>query len=112
MGNGGSGNQGAADEDSGAGSAGDRRRQSNGISVGGFPGGVGGGVGLNGRGATGAQLPDLENTVARNGNPGSGGSGAKFGGGNAQDGSGGGGVRIIWGIRFSYPDNADIEAVG
>ena len=110
MGNGGSGNQGAADEGSGAGSAGDRKRQSSGISIGGFPGGSGGGVGLNGRGATGAQLPDLENTGARNGNPGSGGNGAKFGGGNSDD-SGGGGVRIIWGIRFSYPDNADIEAV-
>jgi hypothetical protein len=56
-------------------------------------------------------LPDLDNTEARGGNPGSGGNGAKFGGGNSQDGSGGGGVRIIWGIRFSYPDNADIEAV-
>ena len=112
MGNGGNGNQGAADEGSGAGSAGDRKRQTNGISLGGFPGGSGGGVGINGRGATGAQLPELENSNARNGNPGSGGNGAKFGGGNAQDGSGGGAVRIIWGIRFSYPDNADIEAVG
>jgi hypothetical protein len=111
MGNGGRANQGAADEGSGAGSGGDRKRVANGIVLGGIPGGMGGGVGLNGRGATGAQLPELANSDPRDGNPGSGGNGAKFGGGNSQDGSGGGGVRIIWGIRFSYPDNADIEAV-
>lgn len=111
MGNGGRGNQGAADEGSGAGSGGDRYRMSNGITLGGQRGGNGGGVGINGRGATGAQLPELDNSNARDGNPGSGGNGAKFGGGNS-DGSGGGAVRIIWGIRFSYPDNADIEAVG
>ena len=110
-GNGGHGNGGAADEGSGAGSAGDRFRMTGGISIGGQRGGFGGGVGLNGRGATGAKLPVLENTPGRNGNPGSGGSVANFGGGNTSDGTGGGGVRIIWGIRFSYPDNADIEAV-
>jgi len=111
MGNGGSANQGAADENSGAGSGGDRYQMSNGITLGAQAGGVGGGVGIKGRGATGAQLPELQNSSGRNGNPGSGGSGANFGGGNTRDGSGGGAVRIIWGIRFSYPDNADVEAV-
>lgn len=110
-GNGGRANGGAADENSGAGSAGDRFRQSNGVTLGGQAGGVGGGVGIRGRGATGAQLPALNNSPGRNGNPGSGGRGANYGGGNTRDGSGGGAVRIIWGIRFSYPDNADIEAV-
>ena len=110
-GNGGNANGGAADENSGAGSAGDRFRQKNGTTVGGQGGGSGGGVGIRGRGATGAQLPALEDTSGRDGNPGSGGSGPNFGGGNTSDGSGGGAVRIIWGIRFSYPDNADIEAV-
>lgn len=108
MGNGGNANQGAAGSGSGAGSAGDRYRMSSGITLGGQPGGVGGGVGIKGRGATGAQLPALETSPGRNGNPGSGGSGANFGGGNTRDGSGGGAVRIIWGITYSYPDNADV----
>ena len=109
MGNGGNANQGAADENSGAGSAGDRFQKSSGVVLGGQAGGVGGGVGLKGRGATGAQLPEITNGAGRNGKPGSGGSGANYGGGNTRDGSGGGGVRIIWGIRFSYPDNADVD---
>ena len=111
MGNGGSANRGAADENSGAGSGGDRYQQKNGVTLGGQPGGDGGGVGIKGRGATGAQLPEITNGPGRDGNPGSGGSGPNFGGGNTRDGSGGGAVRIIWGIRFSYPDNADVEAV-
>lgn len=110
-GNGGNANGGAADEGSGAGSAGDRFRMKNGVTLGTQVGGAGGGVGIRGRGATGAQLPELETVGVRNGNPGSGGLGANYGGGNTQDGSGGGAVRIIWGIRFSYPDNADVEAV-
>lgn len=107
-GGGGNANGGAAGENSGAGSAGDRFRKTSGVTLGGQPGGVGGGVGIKGRGATGAQLPALENTPGRNGNPGSGGSGPNFGGGNTRDGSGGGAVRIIWGITYSYPDNADV----
>ena len=44
--------------------------------------------------------------------PCSGGDGSEYGGGGSQgSGAGGGAVRIIWGIKFSYPDNADIEAV-
>ena len=82
---------------------------SNGTTYGTFSGGYGGGVGIKGRGATGAALPPITDGNARNGNPGSGGSGQTFGGGGSRDvPAGGGAVRIIWGITYSYPDNADV----
>lgn len=77
------------------------------------PGAVGGGVGIRGRGTT-ATAPPRQGSgePARAGKPGSGGDGKEFGGGGHPGEMGGhGAVRIIWGIRFSYPDNADIEAV-
>lgn len=86
-----------------------------GLTNGTFPGREGGGVGIKGQGSDGPS-PGIQpaETPARPGNPGSGGDGAKFGGGggggNAAN-AGGGAVRIIWGNKFSYPDNADIEAV-
>lgn len=85
----------------------------------------GGGTGLKGQGASGAPVRTSDwstgdNLPAKVGNPGSGGSGAMFGAGGAgeKDGwdgqsstqAGHGGVRIIWGNRFSYPDNADVIA--
>jgi hypothetical protein len=109
-GNGGSGNAGAPGENSGAGSAGDRRRNSSGVEYGTFPGGYGGGVGVKGKGATGAQLPPINDGAGRNGNPGSGGSGSSYGGGGSYERpAGSGAVRIIWGITYSYPDNADVS---
>ena len=73
-------------------------------------GGTGGGVGIKGRGADGTPVTG----DAKDGRPGSGGSGSQYGGGTGNADwtkASGGAVRIIWGIRFSYPDNADIEAV-
>jgi len=84
----------------------------------------GGGTGIYGKGASGAsRRPE---SVAGNsdasggpGYPGSGGEGGLFGAGGAGDDgwngqdntrAGHGAVRIIWGNRFSYPDNADVEA--
>lgn len=85
----------------------------------------GGGVGIRGEGASGAPaIPDSydwdDNYTGKAGNPGSGGDKYEFGAGgagekNGWDGdedtrAGRGAVRIIWGNRFSYPDNADVEA--
>jgi len=85
----------------------------------------GGGTGVRGKGESGASR--RPNDIAWNseslggvGYPGSGGEGRLFGAGGAgeRDGwsgedsarAGHGAVRIIWGNRFSYPDNADVEA--
>lgn len=113
LGQGGSGQGGAPDAGSGGGSAGTTYYKTNGIQQGIVRGGEGGGVGIKGRGADGpspgVQAPDAD---PRDGKPGSGGDGSQFGGGGSEgQGAGGGAVRIIWGIKFSYPDNADIEAV-
>lgn len=108
-GNGGNGNAGIPGQNSGAGSGGDRKHMSSGVTYGTFGGGYGGGVGIRGRGATGSALTPITDGEARNGNPGSGGSGQTFGGGGSYGVSGGSGaVRIIWGITYSYPDNADV----
>ena len=93
----------------------------------GFQGGVsrgsaGGGVGVKGVGSSGAGRPvqgEGQNPVR--GNSGSSGTGADFGAGGAglyneshlvapeYTKPGGGAVRIIWGIKYSYPNNADVS---
>jgi hypothetical protein len=111
-GNGGDGGRGA-DANSGGASGGTMWYTNSGSSGGTQSGAVGGGVGIRGRGTT-AGAPTLQGSFepARPGRPGSGGEGKLFGGGGHPGEMGGhGAVRIIWGIRFSYPDNADIEAV-
>jgi hypothetical protein len=110
-GNGGSGGGGVPGENSGGASGGTSYQYDG--AIGQFPGGVGGGVGVKGRGET-AQSPGVQNpgSPARDGLPGSGGDGVEFGGGGTgpQGGNAGhGALRIIWGIRFSYPDNADVK---
>ena len=85
----------------------------------------GGGVGVRGEGPSGPPaitdpLGIDSSYTGKPGNPGSGGEKYDFGAGGAGnrygwDGSedtkaGHGAVRIIWGNRFSYPDNADVEA--
>ena len=111
MGNGGSANGGAPEAESGGGSAGTRWYTTSGNYPGLKNGAPGGGVGIKGRGKDGVAPPNTERS-AKPGNPGSGGEGEKFGGGGCNAKAGGhGAVRIIWGIKFSYPDNADIEAV-
>jgi hypothetical protein len=82
----------------------------------------GGGVGVKGVGASGPSAPvQAEGQDPIRGNPGSSGTGADFGagGGNLFNESplvapdyakpGGGAVRIIWGIKYSYPNNADVS---
>lgn len=111
LGNGGDANGGAPETGSGGGSAGTRYTRTNGIVSGSIPGGHGGGVGIKGRGADGPAVPVVLER-ADDGKPGSGGDDSKYGGGGSYgSGAGHGAVRIIWGIKFSYPDNADIEAV-
>jgi hypothetical protein len=62
----------------------------------------GGGVGLLGTGSSG-----IAPTGIGNGNPGSGGVGALYGGGGGSGGNGSpGAVRIMWGGGRSYPSNA------
>jgi len=92
------------------------------VGAGTVSGARGGGVGIYGEGASGAvPRPDPLNWDqeydATPGNPGSGGDKMNFGAGGAgnRDGwdgnestrAGAGAVRIIWGIKYSYPDNAD-----
>lgn len=92
-------------------------------SGGSVPGARGGGTGLNGEGASGASprtanVPVGDDAPRVVGNPGSGGEEFLYGAGGAgeRDGwdgqdetkAGHGGVRIIWGNKFSYPDNADV----
>ena len=120
------GNEGSeAAAGSGGGSGGTRFFKNNGVIVGMQNGAAGGGVGVRGRGANGpAPSPQLDGQAAKPGKAGSGGDGKKdpdtgaleneenFGGGGCNVTAGGhGAVRIIWGINYSYPDNADIEAV-
>lgn len=85
-----------------------------GSTQGSFDGGVGGGVGIKGRGATGSSQPNQgSRNTAKDGSSGSGGDGKQFGGGSSGNGATNGGhgaVRIIWGIQYSYPDNADVKA--
>lgn len=65
--------------------------------------GVGGGVGIYGQGTSGGSV--CCHWVP--GTPGSGGSGAQYGGGGAHaDIGGSGAVRIIWGAGRSFPSNA------
>jgi len=113
-GSGGDANGGAPAENSGGGSAGTRYYRTSGTVSGTQYGGRGGGVGIRGIGSDGAPPVDQgSGNPARDGLPGSGGDRGDYGGGCAggkADG-GTGAVRIIWGIRFSYPNNADIEAV-
>ena len=113
FGEGGSASAGAPDSGSGGGSAGTQFYKEGSVYQGSSIGGFGGGTGIKGRGSDGPS-PGLQGPEqpVRNGNPGSGGDGSSYGGGGSQgQGAGSGAVRIIWGIRFSYPDNADIEAV-
>ena len=112
VGDGGSGG-GSPDANSGGASGGTQFYLSAGGSNGTQPGALGGGVGVRGRGTTAtAPIRQDSGDPAKDGNPGSGGEGKKFGGGGHPGELGGeGAARIIWGIRFSYPDNADIEAV-
>lgn len=130
LGNGGSGNtggdgryggSGAPNSGAGAGGIG-YWREPVGIQGGHYMGSGGGGVGLKGRGATGqgALSQGSKETPVRAA-PGSGGEGEKYGAGGANvygralnqipdyAKPGGGAVRIIWGIRYSYPDNADVS---
>lgn len=85
-------------------------------------GSAGGGVGVKGVGASGAGSPvQAEGQAPERGNSGSSGTGADFGAGGsglynespsvAPDYTqpGGGAVRIIWGIKYSYPNNADVS---
>lgn len=111
MGNGGSGSGGAPEADSGGASAGTQFNTTSGVSTGATPGGAGGGVGVRGRGTTASGIIYNDGDSVRNGNPGSGGNGANYGGGDSYPGGkgGDGAVRIIWGIKYSYPDNADVE---
>jgi hypothetical protein len=112
-GNGGGESGGAPAANSGGASAGTEYWQSSGSKTGKTPGGAGGGVGVRGRGATASGITQPEGAPTVNGNPGSGGSGARYGGGDTWPGGrgGDGAVRIIWGIKYRYPDNADVEAV-
>jgi len=84
----------------------------------------GGGTGVYGKGPSGAsRRPNSIDWDAESsggpGYPGSGGEKELFGAGGSGDPgwtgaentkAGHGAVRIIWGNRFSYPDNADVEA--
>lgn len=109
-GNGGDGDQ-APDPDSGGASGG---RNPTSYYMGLNMGYNGGGVGVKGKGATATLPPAPTDFTGYHGNPGSGGVGIQFGGGGGgpnQDDAGHGAARVIWGIKFNYPDNADIEAV-
>jgi len=99
---------------SGAAGGGSEYWLSSGSTQGPFSGGVGGGVGVKGRGTTAQSRPNQgSGRSPLNGSPGSGGDGKQFGGGSSGDGASNGGhgaVRIIWGIQYGYPDNADVKA--
>lgn len=97
-------------------------RAPSGSQTGYYHGSGGGGVGVRGIGASGASVPvQPEQQTPQRGQSGSGGQGEKYGAGGANYESGweaeipayakpgGGAVRIIWGIRYSYPDNADVS---
>ena len=92
--------------------------------VAGFKQGAGGGgVGLKGQGASGQAVnwPASDTVPPLRGNAGSGGTLESFGGGGAclynqspesapdYARPGDGAVRIIWGIKYSYPNNADVS---
>lgn len=110
-------------QNAGNGGAGSGGVSANEDRAGSTKGARGGGTGIKGMGASGASpRPDAVDFWSRApqqpGLPGSGGEGPLFGAGGAGerdgwDGSdntraGHGAVRIIWGNRFSYPDNADV----
>lgn len=97
-------------------------RPLSGLSNGFKQGGSGGGTGMKGTGASGSSAPvQAPEAPAIRGNPGSGGTGADFGAGGAclynmspsvapdYATPGSGAVRIIWGIKYSYPNNADVS---
>lgn len=101
----------AAEENSGGGSGASRYYITSGVLQGVISGAPGGGVGINGIGATGGDVGDQgADNNARAGIPGSGGVGAKYGAGSSgREADGGhGAVRIIWGINFRYPDKATL----
>ena len=109
---------------SGGGSAGGATfyRQRQGSPQGFGQGSAGGGTGINGVGASGpAQPRQAQGATPARGQPGSGGNAESFGAGGAclynqspnnapsNTTPGGGAVRVIWGIRYSYPNNADVS---
>lgn len=125
-GNGGSGRTNGGDMDEVIGGGGSGGHSANRAGSGTVSGARGGGVGIYGEGASGAvPRPDPldwdQEYGATPGNPGSGGDKMTFGAGGAGNDTGWNGsestragpgaVRIIWGNKFSYPDNADVEAV-
>jgi hypothetical protein len=106
----------------GAGAGGTRYWRASGASTAFQQGSGGGGVGVKGAGSTGPAVPfqgSGENPLR--GNPGSNGTLERYGAGGAGlyrktpeqapewARAGGGAVRIIWGIRYSYPNNADVS---
>ena len=106
----------------GAGAGGFMYWRTTGVEGGHKRGSGGGGVGVKGAGASGSSAPvQAEGAEPIRGNPGSSGTGADFGagGGSLYNESplvapeyakpGGGAVRIIWGIKYSYPNNADVS---
>ena len=112
-------------DNAGRGGAGSGGVSANSSAQGTVPGSRGGGTGIRGAGASGASprpqpVEEYSNHPQAPGIPGSGGNKMEFGAGgagerNGWDGSentqaGHGAVRIIWGNRFSYPDNADIDS--
>ena len=97
-------------------------RQRQGSTAGFGQGSAGGGTGVNGAGASGpAQPVQGQGATPARGQPGSSGNAESFGAGGAclynqspqvapeYAKPGGGAVRIIWGIRYSYPNNADVS---
>lgn len=112
-------------DNAGRGGAGSGGVSANSDRSGSSKGSRGGGTGVRGAGASGASPRPVPAEFYSNhpqapGLPGSGGEKMEFGAGGAGekdgwDGSedtqaGHGAVRIIWGNRFSYPDNADVGA--
>lgn len=107
----------------GAGAGGARYWRESGAATSFRQGSGGGGVGLKGAGSSGqgVQFQGSGEDPAR-GLPGSNGTGQRYGAGGAgfyrtspDDAPewakpGGGAVRIIWGIRYSYPSNADVSS--
>jgi hypothetical protein len=97
-------------------------RRASGVQYGHYTGSAGGGVGVKGVGATGSSAPvQASKATPKRGAAGSGGEAEKYGAGGANvygtalnmipdyAKAGGGAVRIIWGIKYSYPSNADVS---
>ena len=107
----------------GAGAGGARYWRASGATTAFQQGSGGGGVGIKGVGSTGPAVPfQGSGEDPARGNPGSRGTGERYGAGGAGlyrktpdeapewARAGGGAVRIIWGIRYSYPSNADVSS--